>query len=144
MQKNKKIITVEVKAVNHLTGNIMESKGEINKTSEDGDNVANEDTLRFSGGDCGTSRMEASYNSSSQGTGEQTTEIELEVKASVLKDKKEIEVATGQSKLKTVFGGFDPQEKVEDYFNLKAETKCDSGCANVESYYSTKTTEITE
>lgn len=145
MEKNIKTlnVTVEVKAVNFQNGNVMETKATLTKTGDDRNSIADEDTLRFRGSDCGKANMEVDYKSSSQGTGEQTTEVDLEIKGGILKDRKDvIEVISAQSKLKTVFGGRNANEIIEDNLNLKIENGCDAKCATTDSSYTTKTSEI--
>lgn len=135
---------VKVKAINYQNGNVMETKGEITKTAAECAEISGEDSLTFRGSDCEKPQMEVNYNSSAIGTGEQTTDVDLEIKGSVLIDKKEVDVIAASSKLKTVFGGKGQIGKVEDWFKLKLENSCDAKCASTESYYTTKTTEISK
>jgi len=134
---------VKVKAINYQNGNVMETKGEITKSTAECAEIKGEDTLTFRGGDCGKAQMEINYNSSANGTGEQTTEVDLEIKGQLLTDKKElVDVIATDAKLKTVFGGKGQIGHTEDWLKLKIENSCDAKCANTESYYTHKTSEI--
>lgn len=134
---------VKVKAVNYQNGNVMEAKGEITKSAAECAEIKSEDTLTFRGGDCGKAQMEINYNSAAKGTGEQTTEVDLEIKGRLLTDKKElVDVIATDAKLKTVFGGKGAVVKEEDWLKLKIENSCDAKCANTESYYTHNTSEI--
>lgn len=134
---------VKVKAVNYQNGNVMETKGEITKSAAECAELKGEDTLTFRGGDCGKAQMEINYNSSAKGTGEQTTEVDLEIKGRLLTDKKElVDVIASDAKLKTVFGGKSAIVKEEDWFKLKMDNSCDAKCASTESFYTHKTSEI--
>ena len=136
-------VVVDVKAINYQNGNVIEGKGTITKTTSDRADIANEDSLTFRGSDCGKSTMEANYNSSTIGIGEQTTNVELGVKGRVLTDKKElVDVVEASSKLKTVFAGRDKNHKTEEWLKVKLENSCDAKCATTDSFYTTKTTEI--
>lgn len=136
-------VAVTVKAVNYQNGNVMESSGKITKTGPDHVNVAEEDTLTFRASDCTKSSMEVNYNSSTTGTGEQATDVELDIKGGILNEKKEVvDVIATDAKLKVVFGGKGQIEKTEDWLKLKIENSCDAKCATTDSYYTTKTTEI--
>lgn len=134
---------VKVKAINYQNGNVMEAKGEITKSAAECSQIKGEDTLTFRGGDCEKPQMEINYNSSAKGTDEQTTDVDLEIKGRVLTDRKElVDVIATDAKLKTVFGGKGQIELREDWLKLKIENSCDAKCANTESYYTHKTSEI--
>lgn len=134
---------VKVKAINYQNGNVMETKGEITKSAAECAEIKSEDTLTFRGGDCGKAQMEINYNSSAKGNGEQTTEVDLEIKGSLLTEKKElIDVIGSDAKLKTVFGGKGAIVKEEDWFKLKMDNSCDAKCSSTESFYTHKTSEI--
>ena len=134
---------VKVKAINYQNGNVMETKGEITKSAAECAEIKSEDTITFRGSDCGKAQMEINYNSSAKGTGEQTTEVDLEIKGRLLTDKKElVDVIATDAKLKTVFGGKPANVKEEDWLKLKMDNSCDAKCASTESFYTHKTSEI--
>lgn len=128
-------IKVDVKAINYQNGNVMESTGKL-KTVFGGRDGVVEESLSFKGTDCGKATMEANYNSTSQGTGEQTTDVELNIKGKILTDKKElIDVVEAESKLSKADAGNIGGPKTEDWLKLKLENGCDAKCATTESFY---------
>lgn len=138
MQEDKKAslsIKVDVKAINYQNGNVLESQGKL-KTVFGGRDGIVEETLSFKGTDCGKATMEANYNSTSQGTCEQTTDVELNIKGKILNDKKElIDVVEAESKLSKENDGNIGGPKTEDWMKLKLENGCEAKCATTESFY---------
>lgn len=138
MQADKKSslnIKVDVKAINYQNGNVLESQGKL-KTVFGGRDAIVEETLSFKGTDCGKATMEANYNSTSQGTCEQTTDVELNIKGKILNDKKElIDVVEAESKLSKESAGNIGGPKTEDWLKLKLENGCEAKCATTESFY---------
>lgn len=138
MQEEKKAtlnIKVDVKAINYQNGNVLESQGKL-KTVFGGRDAIVEETLSFKGTDCGKATMEANYNSTSQGTCEQATDVELNIKGKILNDKKElIDVVEAESKLSKESAGNIGGPKAEDWLKLKLENGCEAKCATTESFY---------
>lgn len=138
MQEDKKSslnIKVDVKAINYQNGNVLESQGKL-KTVFGGRDAIVEETLSFKGTDCGKATMEANYNSTSQGTFEQATDVELNIKGKILNDKKElIDVVEAESKLSKENAANIGGPKTEDWLKLKLENGCEAKCATTESFY---------
>lgn len=138
MQEEKKAnlsIKVDVKAINYQNGNVLESQGKL-KTVFGGRDAIVEETLSFKGTDCGKATMEAHYNSTSQGTCEQATDVELNIMGKILNDKKElIDVVEAESKLSKENAGNIGGPKTEDWLKLKLENGCEAKCATTESFY---------
>ena len=137
-------VKIEVKSTNYQNGNVMEAEGKL-KTVFGGRGQVTEDSLSFKGSDCGKASMEANYNSSATGEGEKNTEVELDIKGGIINEKKElIDAIAAGSKLTKADAGRELGVKTEDWFKLKMDNSCDTKCANTESFYTTKTSEISK
>lgn len=151
MQENEK--KENLKVVLEVNANNFNSKGEVidaisagaklTKADAGRTSTNDEDSITIIGSDCGNAMITADYRSVSHGIGEKETTVELDLKGSTLNPEKNklVDGFAAQSKLKTVFGGKNAEEVTEDWHRLKAEKDCKagSGCASVESYYTTKT-----
>lgn len=140
-------IVVEVKATNYENGKlktVFGGKGQITKEDTGRVSQNDEDALTFRASDCGTPKIEVDYRSKSIGEGETKTTVEIDVKGQIPdKNKNElIDAISASSKLTKADAGRALDKAIEDYFTLKVEKSCDANCANAESYYTTKTTEI--
>lgn len=134
-------VVVDVKAVNYQNGNVMESTGKL-KTMFGGRGQIAEESLSFRGSDCTKSQMEVNYNSVNIGEGEKNTEVQLEVKGRILtKERELIDVVSAKAGF-TKSEILVPGNKTEDWLKVKMENSCDAKCAQTESYYTHKTTEI--
>jgi len=135
-------IKVDVRAINYQNGNVLEAHGKINKVFAEREGIV-EEALSFKGTDCGKASMEANYNSTTQATGEQTTDVELNVKGKVLNAKKElIDVVEAESKLTKADAGELDNTKTEDWLKLKLENGCEAKCATTDSFYTHKTIDL--
>ena len=139
---------LEVKAANYENGklkNVFGGKAQITKEDDGRESQNDEDTVTIRTSDCGTPKMEADYESVSIGKGEVKTDIELELKGQTADSRGGlIDAITAGAKLTKADAGRDLDKAIEDHLTLKAERDCNSGCANVETTYTTKITEITK
>jgi hypothetical protein len=146
-KENLKIV-LEVKAINfNNQGQLLDAISAGAKlTKADAGRISqnDEDTITILGSDCGNPVITADYRSTSLGKGETKTNLELDLKGQVYSKEKNqlVDGFSANSKLEKLDDGLDPNKKTEDWHRLKAEKDCKAGCANVESHYSTKTTEI--
>lgn len=146
IKKNLNVV-IEVKATDYQNGklkNVFGGKAQITKADTDRVSQNDEDAITFRASDCGTPKMEVDYRSTSIGQGETETAVEIDVKGQTFDMNKSelIDAIASSSKLTKADAGRALDKKIEDYFTLKAEKSCEAECANIESYYTTKTSEI--
>jgi hypothetical protein len=141
-------VAIEVKTQNfdakgQLT-DIIKAASKLTKADDGRINNTDDDSLTLSASNCGTTKVEVGYNSSSIGEGEKETILEVDVKAQKLDaTKKElIDSLASSAKLTKADAGRNKTEKTEDWFNLNVEAS-ETGCAKTESYYRTKVSAIT-
>lgn len=132
-------VNIDVKATNFQNGNVFEGQGKL-KTVFGGRDAMTEERLTFKGSDCGTSQLEANYNSTSTGDYEKNTEVELDLKGRLLKNGTIHDVIATNAKISKNDKGAE-EIKNEDWLTLKIENKCDAQCATTESFYTNKTSE---
>ncbi|MDO8999828.1 MAG: hypothetical protein Q7W45_08695 [Bacteroidota bacterium] len=149
MEKKENLnVVLEVKASNYENGklkNVFGGKAQITKEDDGRTEQNDEDTVIIRTSDCGTPKMEADYQSVSIGKGEVKTNIELELNGKTADAKGGlIDAIAASAKLTKADAGRELDKAIEDLLVLKAERACDSGCANVETTYTTKTHEIAE
>ena len=147
MEKKENLnVVVEVKASNYQNGKlktVFGGKAHITKKDDCRTLQNDEDTVIIRGNDCEPSKMEADYKSTSIGKGEVLTNVEIELKGQIADSRGElIDAISAGAKLTKADAGRDIDQAIEDHYALKAERSCESGCAHVESTYTTKTSDI--
>lgn len=149
MEKEKNLnVVLEVKASNYENGklkNVFGGKAQITKEDDGRTSQNDEDSVIIRTSDCGTPKMEADYQSVSIGKGEVKTDIELELKGQTADARGAlIDAIAAGAKLTKADAGRALDKAIEDKLALTAERDCNSGCAKVETTYTTKTREIAE
>jgi hypothetical protein len=141
-------VLLEVKAKNFndkgLATDALEASAKLTKADAGRISQNDEDSITLLASNCGTPTLEANYNSKSLGKGETATTLELEMKGQTLDMNKNelIDAIAAGSKLTKADAGRELDKATEDWHKLKALKNCDSDCASVESYYTTKTAQL--
>jgi hypothetical protein len=87
--------------------------------------------------------IEVDYNSAEIGTGESDTQLEIDVRGKTFDiEKRTLVDGFDASANMTIHHDLEDDKVVEDWFKLKASRDCDVACANVESFFTTKTNDI--
>lgn len=149
MEKDKKAnltVNLEVSGKDIKNGVVMntfEAEATIAK-SDAGRDLRSEDTININATSCGNPTVEANYSSKATGTDGVNTDIALDIKGQTFDmNKKElIDAIASGSKLTKADAGREANQLTEDWLKLKVVKDCSTQCTDIESYYSTKTSDI--
>jgi len=120
--------------------NALEASAKLTKADAGRESNVDEDAISINASTCDTPTIEAVYHGNAVGNGEVQTTLELDLKGKVFNEDKQelVDAIAAQAKLdKTNLGETDGMI-TQDWYRLKAVKNTESGCASVESNYSTK------
>lgn len=137
-------VTVQLTATNYNEFgdvlNAIDASAKLTKADAGRESKGDEDNITINASTCDKPTIEATYTSSAHGKGEVKTTLDLDLKAKVFDDDKEelIDALSVQTKLEKTDLGQKEGFLTQDWYRLKAVKNTESGCASIESNYSTR------